>query len=596
MKGQKRQKHQGQLAALGRVLRYIRPYWGYLVLSLLTAALSVGTQLYVPILSGDAIDRMIGQGAVDVAGVVSICRNILLTIGVTALSQWVLGVCNNHMAFCVTRDLRRDAMAQIQRLPLSTLDAHSTGDLLSRMVADVDQFADGLLMGFTQLFTGVLTILGTLLFMLMVNRPITLVVVLVTPLSLVVAALIAKYTYRNFQRQNQIRGRQTGFINEMVEGQSVVHAFGREERTLEEFDALNEQLRRSSEKAVFLSSLTNPSTRFVNSVVYAGVGLVGALSAIGALPVAAITVGQLSVFLSYANQYTKPFNEISGVVTELQNALSCAARVFELLDAPAQSPDAPDARVLTPEAVDGRVELRDVRFRYVPDRPLIEDFRLTVQPGQRVAIVGPTGCGKTTLINLLMRFYDVDGGSISVSGTDVQNITRTSLRRSYGMVLQDTWLKGGTIGENIAYGRPSASREEIISTAKAAHAHGFISRLPQGYDTVIGEDGGSLSQGQKQLLCIARVMLCLPPMLILDEATSSIDTRTELRIQDAFERMMQGRTSFIVAHRLSTIRSADVILVMRDGKIVEQGRHDELLQKGGFYAQLYQSQFDGVEI
>ena len=596
MKGQKRQKHQGQLAALGRVLRYIRPYWGYLVLSLLTAALSVGTQLYVPILSGDAIDRMIGQGAVDVAGVVSICRNILLTIGVTALSQWVLGVCNNHMAFCVTRDLRRDAMAQIQRLPLSTLDAHSTGDLLSRMVADVDQFADGLLMGFTQLFTGVLTILGTLLFMLMVNRPITLVVVLVTPLSLVVAALIAKYTYRNFQRQNQIRGRQTGFINEMVEGQSVVHAFGREERTLEEFDALNEQLRRSSEKAVFLSSLTNPSTRFVNSVVYAGVGLVGALSAIGALPVAAITVGQLSVFLSYANQYTKPFNEISGVVTELQNALSCAARVFELLDAPAQSPDAPDARVLTPEAVDGRVELRDVRFRYVPDRPLIEDFRLTVQPGQRVAIVGPTGCGKTTLINLLMRFYDVDGGSISVSGTDVQNITRTSLRRSYGMVLQDTWLKGGTIGENIAYGRPSATREEIISAAKAAHAHGFISRLPQGYDTVIAEDGGSLSQGQKQLLCIARVMLCLPPMLILDEATSSIDTRTELRIQDAFERMMQGRTSFIVAHRLSTIRSADVILVMRDGKIVEQGRHDELLQKGGFYAQLYQSQFDGVEI
>ena len=596
MKGQKRQKHQGQLAALGRVLRYIRPYWGYLVLSLLTAALSVGTQLYVPILSGDAIDRMIGQGAVDVAGVVSICRNILLTIGVTALSQWVLGVCNNHMAFCVTRDLRRDAMAQIQRLPLSTLDAHSTGDLLSRMVADVDQFADGLLMGFTQLFTGVLTILGTLLFMLMVNRPITLVVVLVTPLSLVVAALIAKYTYRNFQRQNQIRGRQTGFINEMVEGQSVVHAFGREERTLEEFDALNEQLRRSSEKAVFLSSLTNPSTRFVNSVVYAGVGLVGALSAIGALPVAAITVGQLSVFLSYANQYTKPFNEISGVVTELQNALSCAARVFELLDAPAQSPDAPDARVLTPEAVDGRVELRDIRFRYVPDRPLIEDFRLTVQPGQRVAIVGPTGCGKTTLINLLMRFYDVDGGSISVSGTDVQNITRTSLRRSYGMVLQDTWLKGGTIGENIAYGRPSATREEIISAAKAAHAHGFISRLPQGYDTVIGEDGGSLSQGQKQLLCIARVMLCLPPMLILDEATSSIDTRTELRIQDAFERMMQGRTSFIVAHRLSTIRSADVILVMRDGKIVEQGRHDQLLQKGGFYAQLYQSQFDGVEI
>ena len=596
MSGEKRQNRRGQLAALGRVLRYIRPYWGYLVLSLLTAALSVGTQLYVPILSGDAIDRMIGQGAVDLAGVLAICRNILLTIGVTALSQWLLGVCNNHMTFCVTRDLRRDAMAQIQRLPLSALDGHSTGDLLSRMVADVDQFADGLLMGFTQLFTGVLTILGTLLFMLMVNRPITLVVVLVTPLSLVVAALIAKYTYKNFQLQNQVRGKQTGFINEMVEGQAVVHAFGREGRTLEEFDALNEQLRRSSEKAVFLSSLTNPSTRFVNNVVYAGVGLVGALSAIGALPVAAITVGQLSVFLSYANQYTKPFNEISGVVTELQNALSCAARVFALLDAPTQSPDAPDARVLTPEAVDGRVALEEVSFRYVPDRPLIEHFNLTVRPGQRVAIVGPTGCGKTTLINLLMRFYDVDGGSISVSGTDIRQITRGSLRRSYGMVLQDTWLKSGTIRENIAYGRPDASREEVIAAARAAHADGFITRLPQGYDTVIGEDGGSLSQGQKQLLCIARVMLCLPPMLILDEATSSIDTRTELRIQDAFERMMRGRTSFIVAHRLSTIQSADVILVMRDGKIVEQGRHEELLQKGGFYTQLYQSQFDGVEI
>ena len=586
----------GQMAALKRVLRYIRRYWVYVVLSLLTAALSVGTQLYVPILSGNAIDRMIGQGAVDLTGVMVICRNILLTIGVTAVSQWILGVCNNHMAFCVTRDLRRDAMAKLQQLPLSTLDGHSTGDLLSRMVADVDQFADGLLMGFTQLFTGVLTIIGTLLFMLVVNRPITLVVVLVTPLSLVVAALIAKYTYRNFQLQNRVRGQQTGFINEMVEGQSVVHAFGREDLTLEEFDQLNEQLRQASEKAVFLSSLTNPSTRFVNSVVYAGVGLVGALSAIGVLPVAAITVGQLSIFLSYANQYTKPFNEISGVVTELQNALSCAARVFELLDTPAQTPDASDARTLTPDQVDGTVALRDVSFRYVPDRPLIEGFNLSVQPGQRVAIVGPTGCGKTTLINLLMRFYDVDDGSISVSGTDIREITRPSLRRSYGMVLQETWLKSGTILENIAYGKPDASREEVEAAARSAHAHGFISRLPQGYDTVIGEDGGALSQGQKQLLCIARVMLCLPPMLILDEATSSIDTRTELKIQDAFERMMQGRTSFIVAHRLSTIQSADVILVMRDGHIVEQGDHETLLQKGGFYAQLYQSQFDGVEI
>ena len=586
----------GQMAALKRVLRYIRRYWVYVVLSLLTAALSVGTQLYVPILSGNAIDRMIGQGAVDLTGVMVICRNILLTIGVTAVSQWILGVCNNHMAFCVTRDLRRDAMAKLQQLPLSTLDGHSTGDLLSRMVADVDQFADGLLMGFTQLFTGVLTIIGTLLFMLVVNRPITLVVVLVTPLSLVVAALIAKYTYRNFQLQNRIRGQQTGFINEMVEGQTVVHAFGREDLTLEEFDQLNEQLRQASEKAVFLSSLTNPSTRFVNSVVYAGVGLVGALSAIGVLPVAAITVGQLSIFLSYANQYTKPFNEISGVVTELQNALSCAARVFELLDTPSQTPDASDARTLTPDQVDGTVALRDVSFRYVPDRPLIEGFNLSVQPGQRVAIVGPTGCGKTTLINLLMRFYDVDDGSISVSGTDIRDITRPSLRRSYGMVLQETWLKSGTILENIAYGKPDASREAVEAAAKAAHAHGFISRLPQGYDTVIGEDGGALSQGQKQLLCIARVMLCLPPMLILDEATSSIDTRTELKIQDAFERMMQGRTSFIVAHRLSTIQSADVILVMRDGHIVEQGDHETLLAKGGFYAQLYQSQFDGVEI
>ena len=583
-------------STVGRVLRRIRPYWGWLALSLVTAAFSVATQLYVPILSGDAIDRMVGQGAVNFAGVTAICRNILFTLAVTAVSQWLLGICNNHMAFDVSRDLRKDTMEKLQTLPLAELDQHATGDLLSRMVADVDQFSDGLLMGFTQLFTGVLTILGTLIFMLVLNRPITAVVVLVTPLSMIVAAFIAKHTYRNFQRQNQIRGRQTGFINEMVEGQSVVHAFGREQKTLEEFDALNEQLQTASEKAIFLSSLTNPVTRFINGLVYAGVGLVGALSAIGVIPGGAITVGQLSIFLSYANQYTKPFNEISGVVTELQNAMSCADRIFELLDTPSQTEDAPDARTLTADTVDGAVELKDVAFRYVPDRPLIEQFNLSVRPGQRVAIVGPTGCGKTTLINLLMRFYDVDSGSIAVSGTDIRNITRPSLRRSYGMVLQETWLRSGSIADNIAYGKPEASREEIMQAAKSAHAHGFISRLPQGYDTVIGEDGGSLSQGQKQLLCIARCLLCLPPMLILDEATSSIDTRTELKIQDAFQRMMEGRTSFIVAHRLSTIQSADVILVMRDGHIVEQGNHAALLAEGGFYAKLYQSQFDGVEI
>jgi ATP-binding cassette, subfamily B, multidrug efflux pump len=591
-----KQKKSFRRSTIGRVLHRIRPYWGWLALSLITAAFSVATQLYVPILSGDAIDYMIGQGAVDFNSVAIICRNIILTLAITAVSQWLLGVCNNHMAFGVTRDLRHDTMEKLQSMPLSELDCHSTGDLLSRMVADVDQFSDGLLMGFTQLFTGVLTILGTLIFMLVLNRPITAVVVVVTPMSMVVAALIAKHTYRNFQLQNSIRGKQTGFINEMVEGQSVVRSFGREQLTLEEFDEMNEQLRVASEKAVFLSSLTNPTTRFINGLVYAGVGLVGALSAIGVLPGGAISVGQLSIFLSYANQYTKPFNEISGVVTELQNAMSCADRIFELLDTPSQTPDAPDARVLTAETVDGTVELKDVAFRYVPDRPLIEHFNLSVQTGQRVAIVGPTGCGKTTLINLLMRFYDVDSGEIAVSGTDIRDITRPSLRRSYGMVLQETWLRSGTIAENIAYGKPDASRKEIEQAARAAHAHGFISRLPQGYDTRIGEDGGSLSQGQKQLLCIARCLLCLPPMLILDEATSSIDTRTELKIQDAFQRMMEGRTSFIVAHRLSTIQSADVILVMRDGKIVEQGDHATLLAKGGFYAKLYQSQFDGVEI
>ena len=582
----------GQAAALKRVLHDIRPYWVYLALSLLTAAFSVATQLYVPILTGDAIDEMIGQGAVNLAGVAVICRNILLTISVTALSQWILGVCNNRVVFCVTRDLRDSAMDKLQSLPIGTLDAHSTGDLLSRMVADVDQFADGLLMGFTQLFTGVLTILGTLIFMLALNRPITLVVVLVTPLSLVVAGFIAKHTYKNFQLQNKVRGRQTGFINEMVEGQSVVRAFGRETRTLEEFDEINAELQQVSQKAVFLSSLTNPATRFVNSLVYAGVGLVGALSAIGLIPGNTITVGQLSVFLSYANQYTKPFNEISGVVTELQNALACAARVFDLLDADDQVPEAANAPVLQP---DGHVQLENVSFRYLPDRPLIEGLSLDVKPGQRIAIVGPTGCGKTTLINLLMRFYDVNGGSIKVSDTDIRDVTRASLRGSYGMVLQDTWLRAGTVRENIAYGKPDATLEEVVAAAKAAHADSFIRRLPEGYDTVIAEDGGNISQGQKQLLCIARVMLCLPPMLILDEATSSIDTRTEVRIQKAFARMMQGRTSFIVAHRLSTIREADVILVMKDGRIVEQGDHDQLLAAGGFYAKLYNSQFEGVE-
>ena len=581
---------------LRTVLRRIRPYGGYILLSLLTAAVSVATQLYVPILTGDAIDDMLGKGMVDLPHVLLICRNIALTVGVTALAQWIMSITNNRVSFCVTRDLRDEMMGHLQELPLSTLDAHSSGDLLSRMVADIDQFSDGLLMGFTQLFTGVLTILATLIFMLVLNRPITAVVVLVTPLSLLVAGWIARHSYRNFQVQNRVRGQQTGFINEMVEGQRVVRAFGRERETLAEFDAMNDELQAASQKAVFLSSLTNPCTRFVNGVVYAGVGVVGALSAIGLIPGNAITVGQLSVFLNYANQYTKPFNEISGVVTELQNALSCARRVFDILETPAQPPDPADACVLTAECVDGTVDIRSLAFRYVPDRPLIEDFNLHAAEGQRIAIVGPTGCGKTTLINLLMRFYDADSGEIRVSGHDVRTVTRGSLRRSYGMVLQETWLTGGTIAENIAYGRPEATRDEIVRAAQAAHCHGFITRLPQGYDTVPGEDGGSLSQGQKQLLCIARAMLCLPPMLILDEATSSIDTRTEVHIQDAFARMMEGRTSSIVAHRLSTIQGADIILVMRDGHIVEQGSHAELLARNGFYSALYRSQFEGSEL
>ena len=579
---------QQRKATLNRVLHKIRPYSAFVVCSLLVAAVSVAAQLYIPILCGDAIDKMLGKGNVDLAGVLRIAVSILVVAAVAALAQWLLSVCNNRITFSVSRDLRNEALRKIQTLPLSYLDSHPSGDIVSRMVADVDTFADGLLMGFTQLFSGILTIFGTLLFMLRENVPITLVVVCITPLSLVVAGFLAKRSYGYFQSQSTVRGKQTALVNEMIEGQKVVQAFGHEAESLAAFDEVNGQLQDVSLKAIFFSSLTNPATRFVNNIVYAGVGLVGALYAVRG----GITIGQLSVFLSYANQYTKPFNEISGVVTELQNALACAARVFELLDAEDQVPEAENAAALQP---DGHVQLQDVSFRYLPDRPLIEGLSLDVQPGQRIAIVGPTGCGKTTLINLLMRFYDVNSGSIKVSGTDIRDVTRASLRGSYGMVLQDTWLRAGTVRENIAYGKPDATMDEVIAAAKAAHAHSFIRRLPDGYDTVIAEDGGNISQGQKQLLCIARVMLCLPPMLILDEATSSIDTRTEVRIQKAFARMMQRRTSFIVAHRLSTIREADVILVMKDGHIVEQGNHDQLLAQGGFYAKLYNSQFEGVQ-
>ena len=575
-------------ATLTRVLHKIRPYSLFVVCSLIVAAVSVAAQLYIPILCGDAIDLMLGKGNVDFAGVGRIIVEVLVVAVVAAFAQWLLSVCNNRITFSVSRDLRNEALRKIQTLPLSYLDSHPSGDIVSRLVADVDTFADGLLMGFTQLFSGVLTILGTLLFMLSENVVITLVVVCITPLSLLVASFLAKRSYKYFQGQSSVRGEQTALVNEMIEGQKVVQAFGHEAESLDAFDEVNGRLQDVSLKAVFFSSMTNPATRFVNNIVYAGVGLVGALYAVRG----GITIGQLSVFLNYANQYTKPFNEISGVVTELQNALACAARVFELLDADDQIPEAENAAVLQP---DGHVQLEDVSFRYLPDRPLIEGLSLDVKPGQRIAIVGPTGCGKTTLINLLMRFYDVNGGAIKVSGTDIRDVTRASLRGSYGMVLQDTWLRAGTVRENIAYGKPDATLDEVVAAAKAAHADSFIRRLPEGYDTVIAEDGGNISQGQKQLLCIARVMLCLPPMLILDEATSSIDTRTEVRIQKAFARMMQGRTSFIVAHRLSTIREADVILVMKDGHIVEQGNHDELLAAGGFYAKLYNSQFEGVE-
>ena len=570
---------------LRRVLRLVRPYRFFIAASLFGAAISVAAQLLVPILCGDAIDAMIGMGRVDFALVAKACLAIAVSTAITAVAQWVLAACNNRIAFRVSQDLRTAAMAKIQRLPLSYLDSHPSGDLVSRIIADVDTFSDGLLMGFTQFFSGVLTIAGTLILMAVIHLGVTAVVVVLTPLSLFAAGFITRRTYRYFKTQSTIRGEQTALVEEMIQGQRVVQAFGYEEKSQKSFDEVNERLKTASIQAVFFSSLTNPVTRFVNSVVYAAVGLTGALLAMGS----GISVGQLSVFLSYANQYAKPFNEISGVVTELQNAMACIQRIFDLLDEPDQIPDAPDAIKLVS---DGQVAIRDVAFSYTPDRPLLQNLSLDVRPGQRIAIVGPTGCGKTTLINLLMRFYDVDGGSISVAGHDIRTVTRSSLRRNYGMVLQDTWLRAGTIRENIAYGRPEASDEEIVAAAKAAHAHSFIRRLPQGYDTVIAEDGGSLSQGQKQLLSIARVMLCLPPMLILDEATSSIDTRTEVKIQAAFAKMMEGRTSFIVAHRLSTIREADVILVMRDGKIIEQGNHQSLLSQKGFYATLYYSQFD----
>ncbi len=570
---------------LKRVLKYIGIYKLFLALSIVFAAISVALTLYVPILTGDAVDLIVGKGLTDMAGIVRILWKIGIVAAVTAILQWLMNVCNNKITYNVIRDIRRDAFDKIEILPLKYIDSHPHGEIVSRVIADVDQFADGLLMGFTQLFTGIVTIIGTLLFMLSINVKITLVVIVITPVSLFTAAYIAKRTFAMFKLQSETRGEQTAIIDEMVGNQKVVQAFGRQKDSLSDFDEVNERLEKCSLKAIFFSSITNPSTRFINSLVYTGVGLTGAISVIKG----SLSVGQLSCFLSYANQYTKPFNEISGVVTELQNALACAERIFELIDEEPQSPDAEDALLLT--SPDGSVKLENVCFSYSPDSKLIEDFNLSVIPGQRVAIVGPTGCGKTTIINLLMRFYDVDSGKISVSGADIRDITRGSLRRSYGMVLQETWLKAGTIRENIVMGKPDATDEEVLAAAKASHADSFIRRLPDGYNTVIGGDGGNLSQGQKQLLCITRVMLCLPPMLILDEATSSIDTRTEIRIQRAFAKMMRGRTSFIIAHRLSTIMDADVILVMKNGRIIEQGRHDELIEKGGFYAELFNSQF-----
>ena len=578
-------KDESSMQTLRRVLSYLHRAWPLLALSILLAVASVAGTLYIPILIGDAIDEIAAPGQVNLTAVAKLTLTAAIIAAAVALVQWVMNVVNNHLTFRVVRDVRREAFAHIQVLPLSFLDAHPGGELVSRVIADVDQFADGLLMGFTQLFTGVVTILGTLAFMISIHWQIALVVVVLTPLSLFAAKLIAGKTHSMFQLQSQTRGEQTAHMDEMIAGQKVVQAFGYEKKSLEKFDEINGRLEKASLRATFFSSLTNPVTRFVNSIVYAAVALTGALAAVAG----AITVGSLATFLSYANQYTKPFNEISGVVTELQNALACAQRIFDLIDEPAQTPDAPEAGTL--QNVAGSVEMRDVSFSYVPSRPLIEHMQLHVKPGQRVAIVGPTGCGKTTLINLLMRFYDVNGGEITVDGQEIRSVMRKSLRGAFGMVLQDTWLKSGTIRENICMGKPDATDEEVAAAAKAAHADSFIRRLPQGYDTVIAEDGGSLSQGQKQLLCITRVMLCLPPMLILDEATSSIDTRTELKIQSAFARMMKGRTSFVVAHRLSTIREADVILVMRDGHIIEQGTHEELLANGCFYARLYNSQF-----
>ncbi len=575
-----------QSETLKKVLRYLKRYWFFLALSFGLAAITVASTLYIPLLTGDAVDCVIGKGQVDFTGIFAVLKRMAMVIGVTAVAQWGMNICNNKMTYQIVRDIRNEAFAKLEILPLKYLDGHPSGEVVSRIIADVDQFADGLLMGFTQLFTGVLTIVGTIGFMLSVNVGITLVVLLITPVSMIVASFIAKKTFTMFRLQSEARGEQTALIDEMIGNQKVVQAFGHEKDAMEQFGEINERLRKYSLRAIFFSSITNPSTRFVNSLVYTGVGVTGALAAISGR----MTVGQLTAFLNYANQYTKPFNEISGVVTELQNAIACAGRVFELIEEEPQVPEPADATALTD--VEGRVDLEHVAFSYRPDQKLIEDLNLAVKPGERAAIVGPTGCGKTTVINLLMRFYDVDAGSISVEGDDIRQVTRKSLRSSYGMVLQDTWLRSGTVRENILIGKPDATEEEMIEAAKNSHAHSFIKRLPKGYDTVIGEDGGGLSQGQKQLLCITRLMLCRPPMLILDEATSSIDTRTEMKIQNAFARLMEGHTSFIVAHRLSTIREADVILVMKDGHIIEQGNHESLLAKKGFYAKLYNSQFE----
>ena len=579
------EKKHNQLGTLKKILARIKKCWFYLAISLLLTVITVAGSLYLPILTGKAIDHIVDKGLVDFGGLWGVLKIMGIVIAITAVAQWLVSLCNNRMTYKVVQDIRKDAFEKIEILPLKYVDAHPTGEIVNKIIADVDQFAEGLLMGFTQLVSGILTIVGTLCFMLSINVGITLVVVVITPVSLFVASFIAKKTFSMFKLQSETRGEQTALIDEMITNQKVVQAFSKEEDVLEKFEEINGRLETCSLRATFFSSITNPATRFVNSLVYTGVCITGAFAVLQGY----LSVGQLSSFLSYANQYTKPFNEISGVITELQNALACADRVFELIEEEPQVPDPADAVELP--TVTGKVELDDVCFSYVPDKKLIEHFNLSVKPGQRVAIVGPTGCGKTTLINLLMRFYDVNSGTIRVMNTDIRKLTRENLRESYGMVLQETWLKSGTILENICMGKPDATMDEVIAAAKASHAHSFIKRLPKGYDTIIGEDGGSLSQGQKQLLCIARVMLCLPPMLILDEATSSIDTRTELKIQNAFATMMKGRTSFIVAHRLSTIKEADVILVMKDGNIIEQGNHAELLKKGGFYANLYESQY-----